>query len=246
MIFLYNLLFYQPLLNALVFLYETIAFRDLGLAIILLTLGIRILLYPIFQKTIKHQVVMQELQPALKKIQEDHRHNREAQSRAMMALYRERGVNPFSGIFLLLLQLPVLIALYQIFLRGLTPETLGELYSFLDPPLEIHNTLFGLINLGERSILLVGLAAFAQYLQASLGVRKRLEGEKETPAQAMSRRMALLAPGITLVVLLYLPAAVGLYWFITSLASLLQQHLVQRNQRERLHGSVDNHHQKPA
>src|SRR3989344_1229472 len=110
MIEIYNSLIYQPILNILVFFYKTIAFYDFGLAIIFCTIFIRIILYPVFHKSAKHQSVMQKIQPKLEKVRELHKDDKEKQMKATMDLYKEHNINPFSGILLLLVQLPVLIA----------------------------------------------------------------------------------------------------------------------------------------
>src|SRR3989338_3426985 len=130
---LFNTILYQPLFNALVFLYKYVAFEDLGVAIILLTLVIRLVLYPLFYKSFKNQTLMQRLQGQIRKIQHDHKDNKEKQAQALMALYREHKVNPFSGLIMIIIQLPVLITLYQLFLNGFTPESMSNLYSFLTP-----------------------------------------------------------------------------------------------------------------
>src|SRR3989344_4578938 len=172
MIEIYNTLIHDPLLNILIFFYNTIALGDLGLAIIFLTILIRLILYPLFHKGLRHQAVMQNLQPKIKKIQDDHKDNKEKQMEAMFALYKEHNFNPFSGFFIILAQLPVLIALYRIFLSVFKEGALNSLYSFVDKP-EILNKLFlGLINLSEPSIFIVGFAALLQYFQGRMSLLK--------------------------------------------------------------------------
>ncbi|MEK9180484.1 MAG: YidC/Oxa1 family membrane protein insertase [Patescibacteria group bacterium] len=225
--FLYNEILNRPLLNLLVFLYNTVAFEDLGLAIIILTIIVRLILYPLFHKGAKHQMVMQRLQPKVKKIQDEHKANKEKQAEAMLHLYREHNVNPFSGFFILLVQLPILIALYRIFLNTLKPEFLDSLYPFVARPEVIHNTLFGLINLGESSILIVSLAALAQYFQGKLALWKK--GEKpQTTQEKMAHNMVFVGPIITVVIFFNFPAAVALYWAATSLFSVFQQIIINR------------------
>jgi YidC/Oxa1 family membrane protein insertase len=228
MIYIYNLIFYQPLLNALIFLYQTIAFKDLGVAIVLLTLLIRIILFPIFHKSVRHQTVMQKLQPRLKKIQEENRHNKEKQVQEMMAVYREHRVNPFSGFLLLLVQLPFLIALYQIFFNSLKPEFLADLYSFVSRPAAVGHSFLGLIDLGSPSILMVGLAAIAQYFQGKLALPKTEKGQELGQAERMGRQMVFIGPLLTLVIFYSLPAAISLYWTATSLFSIFQQLIINK------------------
>lgn len=228
MIFLYDLILYNPLLNALIFLYNTIAFEDLGLAIIFLTLLIRIVLFPIFHKSAKHQVAMQRLQPHLKKIQDDHRGNKEKQAQAMMALYKEHRVNPFAGFLLLFVQLPILIALYQIFLNSLKPDFLVNLYSFVSAPGDLNTSFLGLLNLADRSILMVGLAALAQYFQAKLALPKTTGSKNLTQAEKMGKQMVFIGPIITIAIFYSMPAAVSLYWATASLFAIFQQIIINK------------------
>jgi YidC/Oxa1 family membrane protein insertase len=230
---LYHLIFYQPLFNAMIFLYQTAAARDLGLAIILLTLIIRLALFPIFQKSIRHQAVMQEIQPKIKKLQEEHKGDYEKQSRAIMAVYRDHKINPFSGFFLLLIQLPILIALYQIFLNVSRPDILaGNLYPIISPPPELNPWFLGLINLTKPNKVIVALAALAQYFQGRLAIPRSPEAQA-SPAAKISEKMAWIAPLITVGVLWGLPAAVGLYWLTTSVFSVFQQLAVNKRLRSR-------------
>ncbi len=224
----YNLIFYQPLFNALIFLYDTVGFGNMGLAIIFLTILIRLLLFPIFQKSVRHQTIMQKLQPKLESIQREHKSNKEKQFKATMELYKEHEINPFSGFLLLLLQLPILIALYRIFLTKLTPETLQGLYSFVAAPQNPNYSFFGLINLEQGSIVMVGLAAAVQYIQGMRSLPKIEAGREMAAAEKVNRQMIYLAPAITFIIFLKLPAAIGLYWIVSSLFSILQQEIVNR------------------
>ena len=236
--YLYDTFLYQPLLNTLLWLYTTIAFQDLGIAIILLTLLIRILLFPIFQKSARHQAVMQRLQPHIKKIQDQYPKDRERQAKEMMALYQEHRLNPFSGMMLLLVQLPVLIALYQVFIGISNPETLAHgVYSFIQVPRELHTTFLGLINLKGQSIFMVGLAAFAQYLQGRIALPPKRAGDELSHAERMTRNMVLIAPLLTLFIFWSFPAAVSLYWAVTSFFSVGQQLIINRELQRNNPGS---------
>src|SRR5271170_3636177 len=171
MIYLYHIIFKYPILNLLIFFYQTIAFHDLGLAIIFVTLFIRIILYPFFHNGAKQQMLMQRIQPHVKKIQEQHKDDREKQAQALMALYKEHGVNPFSSILLLILQLPILIALYRIILYELAgTAALTGLYSFVHAPTSINAMFLGLINLQAKNFWMVLAAAAAQFFQARLAI----------------------------------------------------------------------------
>jgi YidC/Oxa1 family membrane protein insertase len=226
--FFYHILT-QPLTNILVLFYNTIANQDLGVAIILLTLFIRLLLWPLFHKSTRQQVIMQHLQPKVKAIQKEHKEDKIKQTEALMALYAEHGVSPFSGFLFLLLQIPILIALYRIFLVGLTPDRMAALYSFISNPGPLHTSFLGLINLDERSILLVALAAALQFVQGKLALPKRDPGQQLAPTESVARNMIFIGPVITLVIFFNLPAAVSLYWVTTSIVSIIQQLIVNRD-----------------
>lgn len=220
---MFNILLTQPLFNALVFLYEYVTFQDLGLAIILLTIIIRIILFPLFYKSFRNQTLLQKLQPQIQKIQHDHKHDREKQAKAMLEMYRQHKVNPFSGFLLILAQLPILIALYKVFFAGLTQETLQNLYSFIPAPENLNNLFLGLINLSDQSIIVVAMAAVFQYLHGRLSLPKTKLGEELPQALKMTKQMVWMGPILTVVILFKMPAAVGLYWLTTSLFSLIQQ-----------------------
>ncbi|MDD5430986.1 MAG: YidC/Oxa1 family membrane protein insertase [Candidatus Pacebacteria bacterium] len=218
---------YKPLFNALIFLYENVSFGDMGIAIILLTIFVRVILFPIFYKSIKNQTLMQKLQPALQKIQHDHKHDKEKQARATMELYKQHKVNPFSSIFLLLAQLPVLFALLQVFnnfYKLPLEELVKDLYGFLSRPEIINFQFLNLIDLKSSSMLIVVLAAIAQYFQGKLALPKQNKDEKNGALSAnLTKQMVFIGPLISLMILWSLPAAIGIYWLTSSIFSVVQQ-----------------------
>jgi YidC/Oxa1 family membrane protein insertase len=233
MTYLYHLIFKYPILNVLIYFYQTIAFHDLGIAIILVTLVIRLILYPFFHTGAKQQMLMQRIQPHVKKIQEEHKGDREKQAAALMALYKEHGVNPFSSIILLVIQLPILLALYRIILYELAGGVaLAGLYPFVPAPQTINAMFLGVINLLKPNIWLVLIAAAAQFIQARLAIWKNpTVNATPSTAEKMARQMAYVAPIITIVIFYSLPAAVGLYWIVSSVFSVIQQLVVNRHLR---------------
>ncbi|HUY69692.1 MAG TPA: YidC/Oxa1 family membrane protein insertase [Candidatus Tyrphobacter sp.] len=225
---LFNLILYQPLFNGLIILYNSIAFRDLGAAIIILTIIIRLILAPFFHRSLKQQKALQSLTPHIKKIQEEHKNNKEKQTQAMLELYRAHGVNPLSSIYLLLIQFPILYALYRVFLNGLNNKEFSLLYSFVSRPTVLDHSLFGLMNLQSPSVFIAILAAAAQYFQGLLAVPKAHPGEKLGQAEMMAKNMAIFMAGFTFIILFRFPSALGLYWLTTALFSLAQQIIVNR------------------
>ncbi len=217
----------QPLFNGLVFLYNTVAFSDLGVAIILLTILVRTLLYPFFYKGLKNQALMQKIQPQIEAVQKEHKENKEEQAKQMMALWKEHKINPFSGFLLLIIQLPILLAIYRVFLTGLNKESLSGLYSFVHTPEILNNSLLGLIDLSERSVIIVILAVAAAYIQGKMALSKSRANSNSKSAK-MAKKMSLLAPGIILIFLINFSSAIGLYILVTTLFSILQQYLINK------------------
>lgn len=237
---MFQTFFYIPLLNALVGFYNTVAFQDLDIAIILLTLAIRVVFLPLFYKGAVNQSLMQKLQPEIKKIQHNHKDDKEKQAQAMMELYKTHNVSPFSGILMILVQLPVLIGLYRVFLKGISPDTLVNLYSFVSAPHNINATFLHLIDLQKPSILMVILAAAAQFVQGKLALPKIEKGQELSTAEQMGRQMMFMGPIMTVAILGTMPSAIGLYWLVTSVFTVVQQMYINKtlniNQEKKEHG----------
>ncbi|MBI2035365.1 MAG: YidC/Oxa1 family membrane protein insertase [Candidatus Liptonbacteria bacterium] len=232
--FLYEI-FYRPIFNGLYvvlfFIYDNLVLYDIGIAIIILTLAVRIVLYPLFHKGMYHQSIMQKLQPKIKEIQEKHKNDTQKQSEALLDLYREHKVNPFSGFLFLLLQLPIFIAMYGLF-RGLGDGALVALYPSIALRDGVNFIFLGLINMRERSIILIIVAVILQYFQGRYAAAKAAEDGKSkkelSTAEQVSRNMTYMMPGITLVLLWGFPSAISLYWASTTAFSILQQYIINR------------------
>ncbi|MEK7162689.1 MAG: YidC/Oxa1 family membrane protein insertase [Patescibacteria group bacterium] len=212
MIYLFNEILYKPLFSVLFFLSNNLG--DAGLAIIFLTIFVRLVLFPIFYKGAKDQAIMQLLSPKIKEIQNKHKDNKGEQGKALMDLYREHKVNPLSGFLLILIQLPILIALYKIF-------------SAL--PGSLNTNFLGIIDLNKENLIIIGLAAIAQYFQGKLSIVKNEKSLKDlTAVERMGRQMVYFGPILTIIFLYTLPAAVGLYWLTTSVFSVIQQIVINK------------------
>jgi len=222
---LFNSILYVPFFNLLVFLYNTVAFSDFGLAIVLLTLIIRAALSPLSVKTFKSQKIMAELQPKVKEIQEKLKNEPQKQSREIMELYQKHNINPFSGCLPLLIQLPILIALYRVSIAGFGENSLSVLYDFVKNPGFLNPTSFGFIDLTKRSILLSLVAGAAQFLQTKMTISsgKNQASQKGNPLGAMNQQMLHFLPLITIIVSMSFPAGLPLYWLATTVFSIFEQ-----------------------
>ena len=221
---LFHLALTQPLFNLLVVLYKYVTVEDLGLAIILLTVIVRLLLYPVFYKGLKSQTLIQKIQPEVQRVQKQFKDDKQKQAEQLMALYKENKVNPFSSLLYVLIQLPILIAVYRIFFHGLTTDTFTNLYSFVSAPATVSHIFLGVIDIAKPSIVIVVIAALAQYWQSRLSIAK----QSNQGQSGMQRAMVYMAPLLTLLVLPRLSAAVGLYWATSALFSVAQQYLINK------------------
>jgi YidC/Oxa1 family membrane protein insertase len=186
---MFNTLIVQPLFNLLVFIYALIPGHNFGLALIIFTIIIRLLLWPLVRKQLHQAKAMRSLQPELKKIKAATKGNRQKESMMLMELYKERGINPFATFPVLIVQFIVLIGLYYGLLKIIkNPESLvdfaypfiqnmGWMQSLAENIHRFDNTLFGVVDLGRAALnsgsgiywpamLIVVGSAVAQYYQA--------------------------------------------------------------------------------
>lgn len=227
---LFTTIFYQPILNLLVFLYNTVSFQDLGVAIILLTVIIKAILWPLNKKSIKSQKDLQELQPKLNELKKQYGDDKMGLSQATMNLYKESKINPLSSCLPLLIQLPFLFAVYRVFRDGLNNK-LDLVYSFINKPEVINGVFLGFLDLNKPSIYLAVLAGLAQFWQAKMMSTKKPEvktdsSKDESMTSIMNKQMLYFMPAITIFIGISLPGGLTLYWFIITLLTALQQALI--------------------
>lgn len=231
---LWDTIFYQPLYNALIFFISIMPGSDVGLAIILLTIIVKLILFPLTQRSIDSQIAMKALEPEINKIKETVTDKAE-QTKKTFALYKERKVNPLSGCLLILLQLPVIIALYLVFLHGF--ETIPvSLYSFVHAPETFNLKFFGIVDLAGKSLVLAILAGVSQYVQGKLA-----EGRQSTPAsngsmggqfaKTMQTQMLYVMPIMIVIIAYKISAAVALYWITSNIFTIAQELYTIRKMR---------------
>lgn len=236
---IFVIIFYQPLFNALVWLYAMVPGTDIGIAIILLTVLLKFVLWPFSLQTLRSQKAMTELQPKLKELQEKHKGKKEELAKATMQLYAKEKVSPFASCLPLLVQLPFLIALYQVLRDGLESKKFELLYTFVSNPGHIDPFFFGLLNLATPNFILALLAGGAQFLQSKMLTTRRppkavqgKEGSKDEDTMArMNKQMMYMMPAITVIISAGLPAGLALYWLVQSLLTVGQQALFFRKSK---------------
>jgi len=241
MLWLYHEILFRPILNLLIWLYGVLPGADLGLAIILLTIIVKLVLYPFTVAQIKQQRALQAMQPKMAEIRKRLKDDKEAQAKELMELYRKDEVNPAASCLPLLIQLPVFIALYQALSVGLQLQALTALYPFVPNPGTVHAMLFGLADLTKPNYILAVLAAGVQFWQSWQMMKqpspttpppaevKEDKGAKDEDMAAMvNKQMMYLMPIMTLIIGVKLPGGLTLYWFVMSLLTVAQQYWLMR------------------
>ncbi|MBI5731827.1 MAG: membrane protein insertase YidC [Candidatus Magasanikbacteria bacterium] len=228
---LFHLIIYQPLFNILIFFYNLVPGHDFGVAVIIITVAVRLILWPLSQKAIEAQKAMQSLQPKINALKEQYKDDKQKLAQATMELYKNEKISPFSSCLPLLIQLPILIGFYWVLSAGLKSQSLDILYPFIKNPGTIKTLAFGFLELSKANWFLAILAGAAQYWQAKMlpvkspavkGAGSRDEGM----AAMMNKQMLYLMPAMTVLIGGTLPAGLTLYWLITTLLTVLQQIIV--------------------
>lgn len=235
--------FYQPIFNLLIFIYENLAFNDIGVSIIILTLVIKGALWPLSKSSIKSQKALQDLQPKIKELKIKYKDDKVGLSQATMDMYKENKVNPFSSCLPLLIQFPFLIAVFQVFRDGIN-DKLDLVYSFISSPETVNMISLGFLDLSVRNIPLAVLAGLAQFWQSRMMVSKKPEiksdgAKDENMAAIMSKQMMYFMPVITIFIGISLPGGLTLYWFVFTLLTALQQYLAFKKKDDKNEVSKD-------
>jgi len=221
---------YQPLFNLLI-LFAWIFGGNIAAAIILLTVLIRFILLPTSIKATRVQQHLKALQPEIERLRAEHKGDPKAQNEALLAFYRTHKVNPFSSCLPLLLQMPFLIVMFYVFRNGLDTNQFSVLYAFTPRPEVLSTNFFG-IDLAKPDLwilpILTGVVQFIQsrQLQMSTKTDKPKAGDMQ---QMLSMQMMYIFPLLTVIISRSLPAALPLYWFVTTLFMIIQQAFIMRS-----------------
>ena len=226
MLEIFNTILYKPLFNATIFLYNILPGNDFGFAIIVLTLVMRLIFFPLTVKTTRSQRALSRINPKMKEIKDKFKNDAQAQSAAIMKLYKDNNVNPLSGCLPLLIQLPILIALYRAFGAGFKPENLALLYTFVKNPQQINPISFGFLNITVSSAILAvvtGIFQFLQLRQNQTLTQGNTGADQQKDIQALNKQMLYFFPVMIIIIGWNLPAGLLLYWLTTTLFSIGEQ-----------------------
>lgn len=227
---------YQPLYNALVFLIAVIPTHDVGLAVIVLTIVARLILYPLSRRAIESQLAMKKVAPEVEAIKAKHKKNSPEASQAIFALYKEQGVHPFAGFGLTLVQIPILLALYWVFARGGLPKVdPAQLYAFVHVPAAVNMHFLGFIDMSaSHNVALAVLVALSQYVytRLSMGSNRHQSPVEESLSGDMAKSFEFQArymmPAMFAVIAYFVAAAAPLYWLTANLFMIGQEYFSGR------------------
>lgn len=227
---------YEPIYNGLIFFVDIVPGHDIGIAVILVTIVVRIVLFPLSRRAIKAQMDVKRLAPEIEELKKQYKDKKEEQARAIFALYKERDVHPFAGFFVILVQIPVLLGLYWVFALGGFPEIDPELlYALVPMPESIDMAFLGFMDMGAKyNILLAVLVAASQfvYSRLSMGPRDTLTPVEATFSGDMARSFDLQArymfPLLFGVISYFVVAAAPLYWLTSNVFMIGQEFAMGR------------------
>jgi YidC/Oxa1 family membrane protein insertase len=236
--YIYTNFIYEPLYNGLILLADFLPFLDSGVLIIIFTIIVKLVLFPLSKKAVRTQAMMKLVEPQLRSIKEQYKDDRQKQALETMKLYKEKQINPFSSVLLLFIQLPILWALYRIFYSsGLNSVNASMLYSFVELPPTISTLFLGLIDVADKSWVLALCAAISQFFQIkfsapNLPQKTEKGGFQEDFARNMHMQMKYIFPIMIFFISYHVAAALAIYW-TTSNLFMIGQELYIRKQLKR-------------
>lgn len=231
---LFNSAFYNPIYNTLVAFTALVPGSDVGVAVVLVTVLIRLVLLPFSLSSARTQRAMKALEPKIKELKEKHKGNKEKEALETLALYREARVNPFTNIIIVFIQIPILLALYWVFsAEQFSAINAARLYAFTPTPRVVSLEFLGLVSVAGKSITLAVLAGITQLFQAHLALAGTMKPSDSGGAQSdfqkiMGMQMKYVFPFLIAIISYTTSGAVALYFITTNLAGALQEWHIRR------------------
>jgi YidC/Oxa1 family membrane protein insertase len=231
----FHAFFYEPLYNGFIFFIDIFPWFDAGVVIVLFTIIIKLILFPLSRRATIAQLEIKKLEPEMSRIKEKYKDDKQEQARQTMALYKDKKINPFSSILPVLIQLPIIFALYFIFLKAGLPkvdETL--LYSFVSKPENINMEFLGFINITAKSLFLALLAGVSSFFQIRLSMPAYVEKKDGVRsfstdlAKSMNMQMRYVFPVIVFFIAYSISAVVALYWLTSNVFTIVQDFIIRK------------------
>lgn len=229
MIELWNLIILDPTLNGLIAL-SSILENSFGLAIIGLTIVVRLILYPLTKRQLKSTKAMQGMQPKMQELQKKYSRDKQKLQQEMMQLYKEAGVNPIGCMWPMLVQFPVWIALYQSIMKALatTPNNLLDLASHLyswqvvNQAIPLNSHFLWLDLGGQGDLILAIIVGGTMWVQQKMTTAPSSDPRQ----QSTSQMMLLMMPFMFGIFVLMFPAGLALFWAISNIIGIITQYYI--------------------
>ncbi|MBI4135950.1 MAG: membrane protein insertase YidC [Candidatus Vogelbacteria bacterium] len=218
-------IFFNPLYNLLIAISAFLPGQSLGGAIIVLTIIVKLVLLPFQHQTLKTQKKLKLLEPQLQALKKDYSQNRNEQAKQIMALYQTHGVNPLTTFWTILIQIPIVLALFLVFRDSATLHP-DLLYSFVPRPETVSANWLGLMDLTKAFFplsLSVGLSQFIQLWLATPSSPRH-----SSPAARIQKQMRYWLPAFIVFAASTLPAAISLYWLTSNLFAIAHELFIRR------------------
>ena len=208
---------------------------DMGLAVLILTIVVKLILFPLSEKAVRTQLAMKLYEPELNALKIKFKDDKENQARAVLNFYRENKINPLSTILVLIIQLPIIISLYYVFYKGGFPEVNHDLlYSFVKAPEEINMYFLGLIDISGKSLLLSILVGTTQFFQMKLSIPPLPPKTADKPSmkdelsRSMNVQMRYVMPVFVAVIAYSISGEIGIYWTTSNIFAIGQELYLRR------------------
>lgn len=231
----FNTVFYNPIYNILVALVAFIPGGDVGVAVVILTILIRLLLLPFSLSAARTQRSMKILEPKIKELKEKHKGDKEKEALETLALYREEKVNPFASILMVFIQIPILLALYFVFFyEPFSTINITRLYTLTPIPHLISLEFLGIVSVAGKSMTLAILAGLTQFLQAHMALSGTMKPSDTKSMQndfqkIMGLQLKYVFPFLIGTISYTTSGAIAIYFITTNLAGSLQEWYVRRS-----------------
>lgn len=235
----FHTVLYIPIYNLLIFLTDILPGGDIGLAVVVATVIVKLLIMPLSLSALRTQKVLKEIDPKLKELRETYKDDKEKQAKEMFALYKEYGINPFAGLLTLFIQLPILLTLFWVFQsKTLTTVDTALLYSFVPVPEAISPVFLGVFAIASASITLAVIAALLQFVQGYLSFPIPPKSTGTGPAtmsqdfgRAMALQMRFVLPIFVGIGAYVTSNAIALYLITASIIAILQELYMRSKKR---------------
>lgn len=247
----------KPFFNLLIVLYQYLPPHDFGVSVLVLTVLIRIVLWPLNSKAIKNQVETQkassDMQERMDEVKKKYKDEPQKQSEEMMKVVKESNLNLSATFLPLIVQIIVLIAFYHALqaVMNFKKEGVDLLYNFVNNPQSVDPSFLGIIDLSEPSVWLAVLAGISQYVYSKMSMsvqpQAKKKGKKDQGGQMqkmMQNQMVYFMPIITIFIGSALPSTLVLYWLISTLFMILQHKILYPSLKEAKESSESN--KKPS